>query len=152
MEPHVYRLKWWAQLWYIAWGAFSTGIAATFIIAGIASGNWRNFWDWHAVLFCAVFPAFGYFFLALALRSRVVLEDSRLSVRGAIRESSVDIHEIVGYRVTVTRNATFWRIELRNGKHLSIMRSFKTDDAFHSFLSRLKQLDDEGVTNSLVSN
>jgi hypothetical protein len=153
LEPHVYRLKWWVRLWYMAWGVLFGGLAVTFIVLLAATDDWkRSLLDWHALLFCLFFPAMAYFFFALALRSRVTLEGSRISVRGPMREKSADIHEIVGYRIGVTTSATFWRIELRSGKRLSIMRSFRVDGAFHDFLSRLKQSGEQGMPSSVSSN
>jgi hypothetical protein len=152
---HIYRLKWWAQLWYLAWGAVAAGMGVLFIVVAIAEGNWRDLLDWRGLvvlLLCVAFLALGYFFFALALRSRVVLEGSRISVRGPIREKSADIHDIVKYRVQVTRNATFWQLELRNGEQLSIIRLFNVDDAFHDFLAQLKDLDGAVVPSTLFSN
>jgi hypothetical protein len=155
---HIYRLKWWTQLWYCAWGVVAGGMGVFFVVAvtaALADGDWKDLLDWRGLfglLFCVTFLALGYFFFALALRSRVVLEGPRISVRGPIREQSADIHEIVGYRIQVTRNATFWRIELRDGKYLSIMKSFSVDDAFHDFLAQLKDLEGAVVPSTLFSN
>ena len=152
---HVYRLKWWAQFWYLAWGVLAGGMGALFVFVGITEGNWSDLLDWRGLLgllFCAAFLALGYFFFALALRSRVVLEGPRISVRGPLREKSADVHEIVGYKVQATRKATFWRLDLRNGQCLFVMRSFNVDGAFSDFLSQLKQLDGAVVPTSLFSN
>ena len=155
---HTYRLKWWAQLWYLAWGVLVGGLGVfvvAAIFAGIAEGDSRDFLDWRGLLLlllCVTFLALGYFFCALALRSRVVLEGPRISVRGPLRERSADVHEISGYRVEVTKNATFWRIDLRNGECLFVMKSFKVDAAFYDFLSHLKELDGADVPTTLFSN
>jgi hypothetical protein len=96
-------------------GVLTGGAGVAFTVAVIASGDWGNFLHWQALLLCVFFPGLGYVFFAVALRARVALEGRRISVRGLIREKSADIHEIVGYRIKVTRQATFWRIELQNG-------------------------------------
>lgn len=152
---HVYRLKWWAQLWYLAWGALAGGMGALFVFVAVTEGVWKDLFDWRGLLgllFCVAFLVLGYFFFALALRSRIVLEGTRISVRGPLRERSADVHEIVGYKAQVTRNATFWRLDLRNGECLFVMRSFNVDSAFRDFLSQLKPLDGAVVPNSLFSN
>lgn len=155
---HVYRLKWWVQLWYVAWGVVAGGLGVFIvgaIFAGIAEGDSTDFLDWRwplVLLLCVTFLALGCFFFALALRSRVALEGPRISVRGPLRERSADIREITGYRVEVTRNATFWKFELKNGECLFVMRSFDVDDAFHDFLSHLRDLDGAVVPTTLFSS
>lgn len=156
---HSYRLKWWAQLWYLGWGVLAGGMGVLFVAAaifgGVTDGDWRDFLNWRGLLglvLCVAFLALGYFFFALALRSRVVLEGPRISVRGPLRERSADIHEITGYRVEVTRNATFWKFELRDGECLFVMRSFDVDSAFHDFLSHLRDLNGVVVPTTLFSN
>jgi hypothetical protein len=142
LERHVYRLKWWAQTCYLAIGLIFGGVGVAFIVMGFAERDWTAFMDLRTVS-VMVFPtALGYLFLALALRSRVVLEDSRISVRYTWREKSANISEIEGYRVLVTKNATVWRLELKEDRgSISIMRAFRMDDDFRVFLSQLKNLD-----------
>lgn len=149
---HIYRLQWWAQLWYLAWGAFSGGVGVILVAAELASGDWKSLLDWRVSLVCVFSLALGCYFFALALRSRVVLAGPRISVRGPVREKSADIREILGYRVTAGRNATFWHIELRNGEYLSIMRNFKVDGTFHDFLTQLRRLGSEDVSSPPVLN
>lgn len=144
---HEYRLKWWAQAWYLAWGVFSSGAAVIGIYAGAFAADWSSLKDWGFLLLFIGMAVLGYFFLALALRSRVILEGTHISVRGAMRERSADSSEIEGYRIMVTKNASFWRLKLKDGNHISIMRSFRVDDYFRSFLSELKELSDDEIVN-----
>lgn len=155
---HVYRLKWWVQLWYVAWGVVAGGLGVFIvaaIFAGIVEGDSKDLSSWSGLLvslFGIILLALGYFFFALALRSRVVLEGSRISIREPLRERSADIREITGYRVEVTRNATFWKFELKNSECLFVMRSFDVDDAFHDFLSHLRDLNGAVVPTTLFSS
>jgi hypothetical protein len=96
------------------------------------------------MLFLVLFPALGYFFLALALKSRVVLDETTISVRGAVREKSANLCDIKGYRISVTKNASYWLFELKDGSdNISVMRSFDIDDDFRALLSRLKNLEED---------
>ena len=91
----------------------------------------------------AIFILIGVYYAAVALRSRVVLDGTHISLRYAIREKSADLSEIEGWRMDqTTRNGPYWRIELKEGRgHLSIMTLFQVDDGFYAFLSQLKNLD-----------
>jgi hypothetical protein len=141
---HVYKLKWWAQLWYLTWGVFASGIGLVFIVSQIASGDWDGFVGWRAILLSVFFPALGYFFLALALRSRVELDATTISVRGALQEKSANLCDVEGYRISTTRYASFWRFELKGDRgNISVMRSFDVDDDFRALLSHLKNLEED---------
>jgi hypothetical protein len=142
MKRHEYQLKWWAQLWHLALGV-GTGVLGVM-------GWWvaANAWDsptefWEMVLFAVFMTAMGAFFSSLALRSKLVLAGTRISVRNAFGEKSADFRDVEGYRISVTKNASFWQLELRSGDQISIMRMFDVDDDFRAFLSRLKNLDEQ---------
>jgi hypothetical protein len=140
-EPRVYRLKWWAQAWYLALGLFVLGIGTAHVAARIMGGDRSFLLDWDSILFFVFFPA-GYYSLALALRSRVVLDETTISVRGAIREKSANLCDIKGYRIAETKNASYWRLELKDkSSNISIMRSFDVDDDFRALLSNLRNLE-----------
>jgi hypothetical protein len=97
-------------------------------------------------------PLLGYVFLSLALRSKVILEGDRLTVRYAFGEDSAQIGKIVGYRIVRSRTGTYWALRLRNGGSITIMRSYAADDYFRDFISRLKPLGDEDEPTSLISS
>ena len=144
LSRHVYRLKWWAQAWYLALGIFCGGIGVIVVVVVTADINWRVFANWTILFLCVIFPFLGYYFLALALRSRVVLDDTGISVRFALAENSANFNEIEGYRITVTKNASFWRLELKDNKgYVAIMRLFRVDDYFRAWLQQLKNLDED---------
>ena len=86
----------------------------------------------------------GCYYAALALRSRVVLDGMRVSLRYAIREKSADLSEIKGYRIWTMRGTSYWRLEFKERPgHISIMTTFQVDDSFQAFLSQVKNLDNE---------
>ncbi len=144
LAHHVYRLKWWAQAWYLTMGIFTGGIGSIPVLAGLVGRDWIPFRDWSVIGLSVGFLLLGYPYFGLALRSRVVLEGTRISVRGAFREKSAEMREIEGYRVTMGKNSTYWRFVLRDGRGtLAIMRTFCVDDTFQAMLARLKNLDDD---------
>lgn len=140
-HQRVYRLKWWVQVWYLTWGVFMSGIVIFFVGACIAEGDWSYFVNWKSGLTALVGLFVGYYFFALALRSRVELDDRRISVRYAINEDSADLTDIEGYRISISVNASFWLLVLKDNKgYISIMRSFCVDEKFNTFLAQLKHL------------
>ncbi len=138
-----YRLKGWVQAWYLALGVLFSVLGVHVISAAIVKAS--SFKDWWDFLISVVFLAPGYYFFALALRSRVVLEGTRITVRYPIREKSADLSAITGYRTTITiirKDGPFWRLELKGGSgHISIMQSFNVDNYFQSWLQQLPDLD-----------
>ena len=140
---HVYRLKRWAQGGYLALALLLGGGGVSFILFGLMQGDWTAFTDLRTVC-VMVFPtALGSFFAALALRSRVVLDGTRISVRYALGEVSADSSEIEGYRNTHDSHYSYWRLRLKeSGTEISIMKSFRVDEAFQTFLSQLKNFSD----------
>lgn len=152
-ERHVYRLKWWAEAFYLAIGIFCTGVGSIGIVNGLLNGDWSVLHEWGALGLTAGFLIMGYIWFGLAFRSRLVLEGTRVSVRGAFSERTADISEIKGYRITMSRAATYWHLDLRDGRsHLLIMRTFRVDDVFREFLAQLKNLDEVKHQTSLGSS
>lgn len=149
LERHEYRLKQWGQALYLGLG-ICVGGGGFYVTSGITGGGAQVGAGKLASLLSAVQPAMpaifiliGVYYAAVALRSRVVLDGTRISLRYAIREKSADLSEIEGWRMDqTTRNGPYWRIELKEGRgHLSIMTMFQVDDGFYAFLSQLKNLD-----------
>ena len=81
-------------------------------------------------------PSFGVRVPKPCLRSKVILESDRLTVRYAFGEDSAQIGKIVGYRIARFRTGTFWVLRRRNGGPITIMRSYKVDDYFRDHFSR----------------
>jgi hypothetical protein len=150
LERHEYRLKGRAQALYLVpglvfggYGIF-TGSGAKGGIAPPAGGNLISFISFvgQPAILGTAFILMGCYFAAFALRSRVVLDGTHISLRYAIREKSADLSEIEGWRMDqLTWSGPYWRIELKQGRgHILIMTLFQVDDSFHAFLSQLKSL------------
>jgi len=159
LERHEYRLKGRAQALYLvpglAFGGYGifTASGANVIfsapgakggIAPLAGGNLISFISFvgQPAIMGTAFILMGCYFAAFALRSRVVLDGTHISLRYAIREKSADLSEIEGWRMDqVTWSGPYWRIELKEGRgHILIMTLFQVDDSFHAFLSQLRSL------------
>jgi hypothetical protein len=151
LERHEYRLKGPTQTLYLALGAFLGVGGGIFFASGaaggaapVAGGNWMSSAVQSGYLFVAIFVLIGCYYAALALRSRVVLDGTHISLRYAIREKSADLSEIKGYRIWSMRGTSYWRLEFKERPgHISIMTTFQVDDSFGAFLSQLKNLDDQ---------
>jgi len=140
---HVYRLKRRVQGLFLALALLFGGAGVSFILFGLIQGDWTAFTDLRTVC-VMVFPtALGSFFAALALRSRVVLDGTRISVRYALGEVSADSSEVEGYRSASDSHYSYWRLRLKGSStDISIMKSFRVDESFQTFLSQLKNLSD----------
>jgi hypothetical protein len=152
-ERHVYRLKWWVRAGYLFLSILLGGGGLTLVVITILNRGWPGGPDLRsfvAMIFC---PLLGYVFLSLALRSKVILEGDRLTVRYAFGQDSTQIDKIVGYRtVRASRGGTYWALRLRNGRSITIMRSYAVDDYFRDFISQLKPLRGENEPTSLISS
>jgi len=138
---HVYRLKWWAQLLYLTLGVSSGGYGFV-LITQTMSGDRNDSADLHVFMFSGFLIVLGCYFVALATRSRVVLDATTISVRGAFLEKTVNLCDITGYRILQTRFAAYWQLELKGySSYISIMCMFNVDDDFRALLSHLKNLE-----------
>jgi hypothetical protein len=146
-----YRLKRWVQIWYSALGALFIVIGAHIISITKADVRWDSFKSWGNYLMPVAFVVLGCYFIATALRSRVVLQGSCITVRYAIREKSADLGEIMGYQTyaikklwsrILYKNISFWYLRLKGSEdYISIMQLFDVDNYFHSWLQQLPDLD-----------
>ena len=88
------------------------------------------------------FVAVAVYTLALAFRSRVLLEGPRITVRGAFKERTATLDEIAGLRTISSRNGNFWSIELRDARGaITVQKSFANDD-LNKWLAKLPDLDE----------
>jgi len=126
-----YRMRGWQRALYILLGLF-IGFIATFVFAAHAGPP----------LLMIPFAAIGAYLLVLALRSRLVMDGTRIEVRGASREQSADLSEVEGFRTISTRNGSFWKLQLKEGRgSLTIQKWFDCDD-LRAWLQQLTDLDE----------
>ena len=151
-ERHVYRLKWWVRAGYLFLGILLGGSGLTLVFIAIMNHGWPGGFDLRSFAAMVLCPLLGYVFLALALRSKVILEGNRLTVRYAIGEDSTQIGKIVGYRIIHSRTGKYWALKLRRGAQITIMQSYAVDDYFRDFIFQLKLLGKADETASLISS
>ncbi|MGO9938091.1 MAG: hypothetical protein ACLPH3_10515 [Terracidiphilus sp.] len=88
------------------------------------------------------FWAFGGFMLAWPLRARLIIDGTRIEVRGIFRERSADIKDIKGFRTFQSRNGSFTKLYLKDGRgSITISNSFSTDDDYRTWFQQLTDLD-----------
>jgi hypothetical protein len=88
------------------------------------------------------FLGIGIYPLVLALRARLVLEGTRIKVRGAWREYTAELSEIEGYRTISSRSGGYTQLWLKEDRgRIAIPRSFATDDYYRAWLQQLADLD-----------
>jgi FtsH-binding integral membrane protein len=88
------------------------------------------------------FVAVGIYMLALAFRSRVVLDGPNITVIGPFKERSAKRDEIAGLRTISSRNGSYWILQLRDSRpSITLQKSFDCDD-LREWLGHLPDLDE----------
>ena len=89
-----------------------------------------------------------FFFVAAAcivvwpLRARVVLDGTRIEVRSLFSERQADLNEIEGYRTIQTRNGSYTKLYLKQGRRaIKVSNSFSTDDDYRAWFQQIPDLD-----------
>ena len=148
----VYRMRGWQRALYVVLGAFVAGIG----ILPWYSSFTRSDNNGSSLVAVAIIPlCLGAYLLALALRSRLIIDDSHVEVRGALREQSAELSEIEGYRTVNTRNGSFWRLQLKQGRgSISIQKWFDCDDlrAWRQQLTDLDEQDRNALLKEIKQN
>jgi hypothetical protein len=99
--------------------------------------------DSYQLLFMAILPiAFGVYLLATALRSRLVIDGTRIEVRYAFSDKTADLSEIEGYRTISTRNGSYWQLKLKEGRgSITVQKSYDCDGV-RAWLQQIPDLDE----------
>ena len=122
---HEYRMKSWQKIILVVIGAAGL-LGALAILAATFGDSGRS----SPLLLVVFIAAFGVFMLSSALRSRLIIDRDHIEVRGAIREWSAESSEIAGFRRISSRNGSFIKFYLKDGRGSRTMsNSFAIDDA-----------------------
>ena len=134
---HEYRMRGWQRSVYLLLGLFVCGMGI-FIIRMLSLQGKSE-----VALLLALLPlALGPWLLATAFRSRLVIDGSRIEVRGAVREQSAELSEVEGYRTISTRNGSYWRLQLKEGRgSITIQKWFECDE-LRAWFQQLTDLDE----------
>ena len=138
--PRVYWMRGWQRALFVVIGVFLAGIGIlAWYSTSAESGNTGGF-----PILLAILPAcLGGYLLTLALRSRLIIDNSHIEVRGVFREQSAELSDIEGYRTVNTRNGAFWRLQLKQGRgFVTIQKWFDCDD-LSAWRQQLTDLDEQ---------
>ncbi|HEY2473110.1 MAG TPA: hypothetical protein VGI45_35345 [Terracidiphilus sp.] len=134
---HEYQLKGWYRSFLLIMGA--PAISGGIVFAFLTSKGSNTALP---VLMTGLFLFSGIYLIALAIRSRVVIEGNRLEIRGAFTDRSAELSELRGYRTISSRNGKHTQIYLNNGrKSLTLSNLFDRDSTFDTWLRRVPDLD-----------
>ena len=90
-----------------------------------------------------LFPlGFGAYLMALALRSRVVVDGSRIEVRTPFGEKTADASEVEGFRDISTRNGSFWRLQLKEGRGAITIQKWFDSPELRAWMQQITDLDE----------
>jgi hypothetical protein len=134
---HEYRFKNWYRWFYLLFGVVV--IAGGFFMAA------KILSEPDLIVLAAtmmIFPIMGLYILAYALRSRLILDGSRIIVRGVFKEKAADLSEVEGSRIVSSRNGSYMLLYLKEGRgKITISQSFDTDDDYRAWFQKIIDLD-----------
>jgi len=134
---HEYRVKAWYRSMLLILGA--PAIAGGIVMCALALKGVNTALP---VVMTALFLFFGIYLIALALRSRVIIDGNRIEIRGAFTDRFADLNEIEGYRTISSRNGKYTQFYLNNGRRsLTLANHFDHDAAFDSWIRKVPDLD-----------
>jgi hypothetical protein len=134
-----YRMNSWTRVIFtlLGLGIFGGGIFGAWKIMPLPGSGTL------AAVFALVPTSMGLYMLAYAIRSRIIIDGSRITVRGAFQQKSADLGEIEGFRTVSSRNGTYTRLILKEGRGtITVSSSFNTDDDYRAWFQKITDLDE----------
>lgn len=138
MVRSVYRYRIWLRFIFGFFGIFFTlGTLATALDSLLVPPGARS-----QFLFVVLFLAFpAAYLLGLTFRARLVIEGSRLEMRGAFFQRTAERSEIEGIRVVGARFGSYRQFILKSGgRPISIHSGVKTDSRFDAWIEGIPDL------------
>jgi len=130
-------MKGWLKGVYLLFGLFCMGFGI--VVANLLAQQ-KNY-PLAALMGLLTLPL-ALYFLALALRSRLVIDGTRVEVHYAFTEKTADLSEIEGYRTISTRNGSYWQLKLKEGRGtISVSKSFDCEGV-RAWLAQIPNLDE----------
>lgn len=134
---HEYRMKAWFRSFLLVFGSLPVAGSIVMFALALKGANTAL-----PIIMTAVFLGFGIYLLALAMRSRVIIEGNRIEIRGAFTEHFADLNEIQGLRTISSRNGKYTQLYLNSGRGtLTLHNRFDKDEAFDAWMSKIPDLD-----------
>lgn len=133
-----YRLSGWSRAFIFIVGCMFAAFSCGFGFLARSNPNGVA-----GILMALLFLAIPVYLVAYAVRSRIIVDGSRITVRTAFGEKSADRGEIIGFRTLRSRNRTYKQLYLRDGRSpIAISQSFSTDDDFRAWFAQIPDLDE----------
>lgn len=140
-DRHEYGMKAWRKMFYVILGMLLIGFSAI----GCVTYAYAQQTHLPVLLVPLIFLAMGVYTIALAARSRVIIEGSRIQVQGAFREQSAELGGIEGFRTFSTRYGRVLQFRLKGGLGtINVPSYFDTDDTFNRWTEQVTDLDQTG--------
>jgi uncharacterized protein (DUF697 family) len=134
---HEYQMKAWYRSILLIFGAFA--VSGALVMGFLASKASRMPLPY---IMIAVFLFFGVYLIALAMRSRVIIDGNRIEIRGAFGDHYADVNEIEGYRTISSRNGNYTQFNLRGGRRpITLSLHFERDEPFDQWIGKIPDLD-----------
>lgn len=135
---HEYTMRGWQKGLYLLLGILFVVFAITVGSTGFSSRSaGANF-----LIAPFFFWVFGGYMLAWPLRSRLIIDGTRIEVRGVFRERVAELKDIEGFRTFSSRNGSYTKLYLKDGgRAITISNSFNTDDDYRAWFQQVTDLD-----------
>jgi hypothetical protein len=135
---HEYPLKASSRIFLLPLGILFVILALFFgTTVRVSTGNGAT-----PALMVMLFAGLGVYMLAQLTRARLVIDGTRIEVRGAFTTKSADRSEIEGIRTVSTRNGSYTQLVLKPGMGtINVPRSFDTDEAYRLWFRAIPDLD-----------
>jgi hypothetical protein len=135
---HEYRMQGWQMGLYLLLGSLFVGFGAFAGWMAFSSDPSGGF----PLIVPFFFAAFGAFMLAWPLRSRMIIDGTRIEVRSIFRQRSADLKDIEGFRTFRTRNGSYTKLYLKDGRGaMTISNAFNIDEDYRAWFKQLTDLD-----------
>jgi hypothetical protein len=114
------------------------GMAALVLVSG--AGDLDRF---PAKAASAGLMAFALYLALVALRTRLIIDGTRVQVQGALRTREFDLSQVEGYRTFRDRYQSYRVICLKDGASNIRLMKYATDSSLYDWFAGLKDLDQE---------
>src|SRR5579863_10134237 len=136
-SQHEYRMKAWYRSLFLILGAPAVAGGIVMCVLAFKGANMAL-----PIIMTAVFSGFGIYLIALAMRSRVIIDGNRIEIRGAFTDHFADLNEIQGLRTISSRNGKYTQFYLNSGRGtLTLPNHFDKDEAFDAWMRQIPDLD-----------
>ena len=137
---HEYTLRTGQKTLYLFFAVVFCAMAAFFLVLGGAGGGPRPA---APILATAAFAASGIYMALVALRSRLVIDGTRVRVQSALRTREFDLSQIEGYRTYKARYQSFQVICLKDQTWTIPLMKYASDPSLDQWFAGLKDLDQQ---------